>query len=95
MVRVAVLVVAILVGYDHYMNNGVVRAATLRATGEILHADEWWGERVDLDFYYIDPAEVIAGVTAAGFTVSARTDREPLVGVEHESRRCYLLCRRN
>ena len=37
MLRVAVLVVAILVGYDHFMNNGVVRAAAMRATSEILH----------------------------------------------------------
>ena len=25
--------------------------------GEIMHADEWWGEQVDLDFHYLDPAE--------------------------------------
>ena len=37
MLRVAVLVVAILAGYDHFMNNGVIRSAALRATNEILH----------------------------------------------------------
>jgi ubiquinone/menaquinone biosynthesis C-methylase UbiE len=62
--------------------------------GEIMHADEWWGERVDLDFYYIEPAEVVAGLAAAGFDLVARTDREPVPSVEHQSRRCYLLCRR-
>jgi SAM-dependent methyltransferase len=62
--------------------------------GGILHAEQWWGERVDLDFYYLDPATVVAELTAAGFAVIARTDREPWTGVEHESRRCYLLCRR-
>jgi len=61
--------------------------------GEIMHAQEWWGEQVDLDFYYLDPAEVVAGITAAGFVVMSRTDREPW-GTEHESRRTYLLCRR-
>ncbi len=63
--------------------------------GEIMHADEWWGEQVDLDFYYIDPASVVDGVEAAGFTVMARTDRMPWPGAEHESRRCYLLCRKS
>jgi SAM-dependent methyltransferase len=63
--------------------------------GEIMHADEWWGEEVDLDFYYIDPAGVVDGIEAAGFTVMARTDRMPWPGAEHESRRCYLLCRRS
>jgi ubiquinone/menaquinone biosynthesis C-methylase UbiE len=63
--------------------------------GDIMHADEWWGERVDLDFYYLDPAGIEAGLTAAGFTVMARTDRQPWPGVELQSQRCYLLCRRS
>ena len=64
-------------------------------TGEIMHADEWWGAQVDLDFYYLDPAGVVSGVEAAGFTVMARTDRSPWPAVEHQSQRCYLLCRRS
>jgi SAM-dependent methyltransferase len=63
--------------------------------GGIMHVDEWWGEQVDLDFYYLDPADVAGGLTAAGFTVMARTDREPWPGVELPSRRSYLLCRRS
>jgi SAM-dependent methyltransferase len=63
--------------------------------GDIMHADEWWGERVDLDFYYLDPAEIEAAVALPGFTVMARTDRQPWPGVEHQSQRCYLLCRRS
>ena len=62
--------------------------------GEIMHIEQWWGEHVDLDTYYIDPAEVTAGLTAAGFEIMARTDRAPWPGAEHQSRRCYLLCRR-
>jgi hypothetical protein len=38
------------------------------------------GEAVDLDMYFLEPAEVIADVGAAGFVVTARTDREPLAG---------------
>ena len=64
--------------------------------GEIMHAKQWWGEQVDLDFYYLEPdGRGRRDRTAAGFTVMARTDREPWPGVEHESRRTYLLCRRN
>jgi SAM-dependent methyltransferase len=65
------------------------------APGDIKHADEWWGEQVDLDFYYIDPDTVVAGLEAAGFTVMARTDRSPWPGAEHQSRRCYLLSQRS
>lgn len=63
--------------------------------GGIMHVDEWWGERVDLDFYYLDPAGVADGLAAAGFTLMARTDREPWPGVELPSQRAYLLCRRS
>ncbi len=52
------------------------------------------GARVDLDMYFLDPAEVVAGLSEAGFTVMSRTDREPWPGVELASRRCYLLCQR-
>ena len=37
MVRVAVIVVAILAAYDHFMYNGMVRSAALQATNQILH----------------------------------------------------------
>jgi SAM-dependent methyltransferase len=63
--------------------------------GGIMHVDEWWGEQVDLDFFYLNPAEVTSGLAAAGFALMARTDREPWPGVELPSRRTYLLCRRS
>jgi SAM-dependent methyltransferase len=62
---------------------------------EIMHVEEWWGERVDLDTYFLEPADVVAGLTAAGFVIMARTDREPWPGIELASRRCYLLCQRS
>jgi SAM-dependent methyltransferase len=64
------------------------------APGEIMHAEEWWGESVDLEFHYLDPDEVASGLAAAEFTLTARLDREPGPGGEHQSRRCYLLARR-
>ena len=66
-----------------------------QAPGQVMQVSQWWGEQVDLDFYYLEPDGVVDGVVAAGFTVMARTDREPWPGGEHESRRTYLLCRRD
>jgi len=63
--------------------------------GDIMHADEWWGEQVDLDFYHLDAAAVAAGLAAAGFTVMSRTDRQPRPGLEPQTQRCYLMCRRS
>ena len=37
MVRIAVIVVAILLGYNHFMYNGMFRSAALQATSQILH----------------------------------------------------------
>ena len=41
-----------------------------------------------------DPDAVVAALVAAGFTLEARLDREPYPGVEHPSRRTYLLARK-
>jgi SAM-dependent methyltransferase len=72
----------------------VSRADAGHKPGDIMHAEQWWGEQVDLDFYYLDPDEVAKDLTAAGFTLMARLDREPWPGGEVASRRSYLLCRR-
>lgn len=69
-------------------------SAADQPVGSVLHLDQWWGRQVDLAFHYLDPAEVETGLAAAGFTVMSRTDREPWPDVEHQSRRCYLLARR-
>lgn len=61
--------------------------------GSVKHLDEWWGHDVDLDFHFLDPGDVEAGLTAARLTLVARTDREPWPD-EAQSRRCYLLARR-
>jgi ubiquinone/menaquinone biosynthesis C-methylase UbiE len=71
------------------------RPQAYREMSRVIRPGGWWGEQVDLDFYYIDPAGVVDGIEADGFTVMARTDRMPWPGAEHESRRCYLLCRRS
>jgi SAM-dependent methyltransferase len=65
-----------------------------RPMGAVNHLDRWWDSAVDLDFHFLDPAEVTAGLTAAGFAVMVRTDREPWPGAEYPSRRSYLLARR-
>jgi SAM-dependent methyltransferase len=62
--------------------------------GQVLHWRQWWGHEVDLRFHFIDPAEVRDGLTAAGFDVMARTQREPWPNAEAPTRRCYLLARR-
>ena len=68
---------------------------TERPVDAVRHVSEWWGHQVTLDFHFLDPAAVATDLAAAGFTLVSRTDREPLPGVEHQSRRSYLLARRD
>jgi ubiquinone/menaquinone biosynthesis C-methylase UbiE len=60
------------------------------ATGETNHLTEWFGQHLDLNGYFLDPDEVITEVSAAGFTLIARLDRQPAPAGEYPSRRCYL-----
>ncbi|MEV4620330.1 class I SAM-dependent methyltransferase [Asanoa sp. NPDC049573] len=62
-----------------------------KPAGSVQHLDSWFGAAVDLDSFYLDPADVVADLVAAGFVVSATTERSPLPDVEYPSRRCYLL----
>jgi hypothetical protein len=40
----------------------------------VKHLDHRWGRAVDLDFCFLAPADVAAGLAAAGVTVMSRTD---------------------
>lgn len=60
---------------------------------ETRHLDEWWGERVDLDFHFFRTATLEGQLVAAGFAVVARVEREPYAPFEVATRRGYLLAR--
>lgn len=61
---------------------------------EDRHLDEWWEQPVSIDFYFYQTAEIADRLTAAGFIVGERLERDPYPEVEHPSRRAYLLARR-
>lgn len=58
---------------------------------EMKHFDEWWDIKVDVDFYYFEPADVTADLRAAGFRIEQMIERDPYPDVEYQSRRCYIL----
>jgi SAM-dependent methyltransferase len=64
------------------------------APGDVNHLCTFLGQRVDMDGYFLHPAVVTRDLLANGFRVDARLDREPIAGIEFESRRCYILARR-
>jgi ubiquinone/menaquinone biosynthesis C-methylase UbiE len=44
-------------------------------TGSVNHLTTWFGRRVELDGYFLDPDEVAAQLVAAGFRVEAQLER--------------------
>ena len=58
---------------------------------EVVHVDDLFGAPVDLDFRFHVPADVVAALRAAAFSVIEHVEREPYDGAEYPSRRCYVL----
>jgi SAM-dependent methyltransferase len=61
---------------------------------EVLHLEEWWGHAVAIDFIFFEVEEMKAYLTQAGFELDWVIERAPYAGVEHPSRRAYILARR-
>jgi SAM-dependent methyltransferase len=64
------------------------------APGDTNHLSAFLGHAVDMDGYFLDPTVITRDLTANGFRVEARLDRDPIAGIEFASRRCYMLARR-
>ena len=61
---------------------------------ETIHLDEWWGQKVCVDFFFFRPDEMAGYLSAAGFEIEEIIEREPYPDVEHPSRRAYIFARR-
>ncbi|HKT38117.1 MAG TPA: class I SAM-dependent methyltransferase [Ktedonobacterales bacterium] len=62
---------------------------------EHRHVDEWWGQEVSLDTWFLQPGEIEALLRVAGFTVEMSLVRQPYApDVEHQSQRAYILSRK-
>ena len=61
---------------------------------DTIHLDEWWGQKVCVDFFLFRSAEMSEYLTATGFEIEEMIEREPYPQVEHQSRRGYIFARR-
>jgi hypothetical protein len=52
--------------------------------------DEWWGQKVCVDFFFFSSDEVAGHLRAAGFEIEEIIEREPYPDVEHQSRGAYI-----
>jgi SAM-dependent methyltransferase len=58
-----------------------------------IHLEEWWGQKVCVDFFFFQPDEVVDRLRAAGFEIEEIFERDPYPDVEHQSRRAYIFAR--
>ncbi|HEY7339364.1 MAG TPA: class I SAM-dependent methyltransferase [Ktedonobacterales bacterium] len=62
---------------------------------EQRHVNEWWGQEVSLDTWFLQPREIESLLRDAGFTVEMSLVRQPYApDVEHQSQRAYILARK-
>jgi SAM-dependent methyltransferase len=74
--------------------NGVL-LLTFHIGQGIKHLDEMLGQRVSLDFFFFETAEVKDYLRAAGFELEEAIERDPYSEeVEYQSRRAYIFARK-
>jgi SAM-dependent methyltransferase len=61
---------------------------------ETLHLDDWWEQKVNVDFFFFQPQEIARELEAGGFEIEEIIEREPYPEVEHQSRRAYIFAKR-
>ena len=56
-----------------------------------LHLEEWWGQRVNVDFGFFQTQELVGYLEASGWHIEETMERDPYPGVETQTRRAYIL----
>jgi ubiquinone/menaquinone biosynthesis C-methylase UbiE len=58
-----------------------------------VHLDEWFEEKVDIDFYMFHPDQIIQSLKDAGFEIIDALVRYPYTR-EHQTKRAYIKCQK-
>lgn len=61
---------------------------------ETRHFDEWFGKKVNLDFFFFETGEMKNHLETAGFEIEKAIEREPIPEVEVQTRRAYIFARK-
>jgi len=62
---------------------------------EQRHVEEWWGQEVSLDTWFLQPPEIEALLREAGFAVEMSLVRQPYApDIRHQSQRAYIRARK-
>jgi SAM-dependent methyltransferase len=64
---------------------------TFHIGDETVHLDDWFEQKVDIDFHFFERAEMETHLCDTGFEILAEHEREPYPDVEADTRRAYFL----
>ena len=63
--------------------------------GDVIRPEELWGQKVEMEFYHFDRADIEGLLEKAGFRIEEVVERGPYAPeVEHQSRRAYIFARK-
>jgi ubiquinone/menaquinone biosynthesis C-methylase UbiE len=75
---------------------GGLAALAFHIGTDVIHRDEWFSERVDVDFSFHEPGVVTRQLVAVGLAVVSSEERDPYPPpIEFQSRRCYIVATRH
>ena len=81
-------------GFRRILRPGGLLFLAFHIGDETVHLDDWWEQKVNVDFFFFQPEEIVSKLQAAGFEIEETIEREPYPEVEHQSRRAYIFARR-
>jgi SAM-dependent methyltransferase len=76
------------------LRSGGILLLAFHIGDDSIHLEEWWGQKVCVDFFFFRSDEVATYLREAGFDIEEIIEREPYPDIEHQSRRAYIFARR-
>jgi len=67
---------------------------TFHVGERVNHLDEWFGEKVTLDFIFFETKEMKSYLETAGFELEKVVERDPYPEIEVHTRRAYMFARK-
>jgi SAM-dependent methyltransferase len=80
--------------FHRVLRPGGVLLLAFHIGDDTIHLDEWWGQKVCVDFFWFHSDEVAGHLHSAGFEIEEIIERDPIPDVEYQTRRAYIFARR-